>query len=81
MPSCALLIGQVGVDMLDRTAITVDARSIRMPDDGSRSSDSGLRALEDRVKALEEWKADVMKVNPHLAAVLDETPRGEASDE
>ncbi|HEY5271711.1 MAG TPA: hypothetical protein VIJ34_00605 [Acidimicrobiales bacterium] len=52
-----------------------------MPDDGPRSADSRLLALEDRVKALEEWKADVMKVNPHLASVLDETPRGEASDE
>jgi hypothetical protein len=51
-----------------------------MPDE-PRSSDSRLLALEDRVKALEEWKADVMKVNPHLASVLDETPRGEASDE
>jgi hypothetical protein len=50
------------------------------PDD-PRPFDARVLELEERVKILEEWQSQVMQANPHLAMLLDPTPRGEASDE
>jgi hypothetical protein len=50
-------------------------------EDGPGSADSRILELEERVRILEEWKSEVMQVNPRLDMVLDPTPRGEASDE